>query len=159
MKLRAKHLAEFWPERHEPPKLEGLDQVTAAEVLLRVGALAGWLGSADQTEGSQETAKNLITQSIEIFEELGQSARVAEARGDLALCYWREGSFDEARINLANALGCLKDEDDDLRACVLIRSGLVEVTAGRLSEALRFYNEAAPLLERSEDHALKGSIS
>jgi CheY-like chemotaxis protein len=151
-------LAEFWPERKGPPKLEGLDKVTAAEVLLRVGALAGWLGSADQTEGSQETAKNLITRSLEIFGELGQSSLVAEARGDLALCYWREGSFDEARINLANALGCLKDEDDDLRACVLIRSGLVEVTAGRLSKALRLYEETAPLVEYSADHALKGAF-
>ena len=30
--------------------------------------------------------------------------------------------------------------------------------AQRFNEALRFYNEAAPLVERSEDHALKGSF-
>src|SRR6266851_9777780 len=57
-------LSEFWPGRHEPPNVKGLDQETAAKVLLRVGALAGWLGSADQIEGSQERAKNLITQSV-----------------------------------------------------------------------------------------------
>ena len=50
-------LSEFWPERDGPPKLDGLDEPTKAEVLLRVGALAGWLGSADQTEGSQENRK------------------------------------------------------------------------------------------------------
>ena len=80
-------LGEFWPERDEPPKLEGLDEATTAEVLLRVGALAGWLGSAHQAEGSQETAKNLITRSVEVFEELEQAAQVTETRGDLALCY------------------------------------------------------------------------
>src|SRR5258707_11466931 len=53
-------LAEFWPDRNAPPKLDDLNELTKAEVLLRVGALAGWLGSADQTEGSQETAKDLI---------------------------------------------------------------------------------------------------
>src|SRR5216683_2814252 len=100
-------LGEFWPQRNGQPKVEGLDEPTKAEVLLRVGALAGWLGGANQTEGSQENAKNLITQSMEIFEKLGESARVAEARGDLALCYWREGSFDEGRITLANAIICL----------------------------------------------------
>src|SRR5712692_5116711 len=63
-------LGEFWPERDRPPKIGGLDDPMRAEVLLRVGALAGWLGSADQTEGSQETAKDLITRSVEIFEEL-----------------------------------------------------------------------------------------
>lgn len=50
-------IKEFWPEREERPKLGGLDELTTAEVLLRIGALAGWLGSADQTEGTQETAK------------------------------------------------------------------------------------------------------
>jgi two-component system chemotaxis response regulator CheY len=151
-------LNEFWPERNGPPKLEGLDRETTAQVLLRVGASAGWLGSADQTEGSQETAKNLITQSIEIFETLGQPARAAEARGDLALCYWREGSYDEARITLANALSRLGDEHNELKAALLIRAGIIEERTQRLHEALRFYNEAAPLVERSEDHTLKGAF-
>src|SRR6266404_5738930 len=150
-------LSEFWPEREGPPTLEGLDQQTRAEVLLRVGALAGWLGSAQHAEG-QETAKNLITQSIEIFEAVGQSEQVAEAQADLALCYWREGAFDEARINLAEALARLKSGDADLKASILIRSGVVEVTAGRFIEALRFYEEAVPLVELSAEHSLKGSL-
>ena len=80
----------------------GLDESTKAEVLLRIGALAGWLGGRrTDSEASQETAKNIITQSIEIFETLGMlTERVAEARGDLALCYWREGAYDEARVTL-----------------------------------------------------------
>src|SRR5216684_2986999 len=61
-------LAEFWPDRNGPPKLDDLDESKKAEILLRAGALAGWLGGADQTTGSQETAKSLITQSMEIFE-------------------------------------------------------------------------------------------
>src|SRR5713101_4080894 len=68
-------LGEFWPQRDDLPNVDGLDEPTKAELLLRVGALAGWLGGADQIEGSQETAKDLITQSIEIFEKLGESAR------------------------------------------------------------------------------------
>ena len=151
-------LAEFWPDRDEQPRLEGLDEVTKAEIFLRAGALAGCLGSADQTEGSQERAKNLITRSVEIFEQLGESARIADARGDLALCYWREGSYDEARVHLANALICLGDQDIELKAVLLIRSGIVEIWAQRLSEGLRFYNEAAPLLEQTDNHALKGAF-
>jgi two-component system, OmpR family, phosphate regulon response regulator PhoB len=151
-------LSEFWPDRNSPPKLDGLDEATRAEVLLRVGNLAGWQGSANQVTGSQETAKDRITRSLEIFEQLGQSEKTAEARGDLALCYWREGSYDEARIHLENALGLLGNQNSDLRAILLIRAGIVEVWALRLNEALRFYNEAAPLVELSEDHALKGSF-
>jgi CheY-like chemotaxis protein/tetratricopeptide (TPR) repeat protein len=151
-------LSEFWPKREGPPKLDELDEQTKAEVLLRVGSLAGWLGSVDQAEGSQETAKNLITQSVEAFQLLGQLKSAAEARADLALCYWREGAFDEARIHLDRALELLKDDNSDLKACVLIRAGMVEATAGRLNEALRFYDSAAAVLEESTDHALKGAF-
>ncbi len=151
-------LGEFWPERHQPPRLDSLDQASQAEVLLRIGALSGWIGSAEQTAGSQETAKNFITRSIELFEALGQSKRAVEAHGDLALCYWREGSFDEARIHLADALQYLEPEQGDLKATLLMRAGIVEVWAQRLGEASDFYNQAAALLELSEDHALKGTF-
>ncbi|HMG75033.1 MAG TPA: helix-turn-helix domain-containing protein, partial [Pyrinomonadaceae bacterium] len=151
-------ISEFWPERNESPKLEGLDKPMEAEVLLRVGALAGWLGSANQTEGSQERAKNLLTRSVEIFEQLGQSEQVAEGRGELGLCYWREGAYDEARVQLGNALACLGDATSELKAVLLIRAGTVEVWTQRLNEASRLYNQAAPLLDRSNDHALKGAF-
>ncbi len=151
-------LNEFWPDRNGSPKLDDLDEPMRAEVLLRVGALAGWLGSAHQAEDSQETAKDLITKSIAIFEQLGESTRLAEAHKDLGICYWREGSFDEARIHLRDSLTWLKDENDDLRAVILIWFGLVEGDAGRLHEALRLYNEAAPLIEKSDDHAVKGTF-
>ena len=148
----------FWPERDGPPNLNDLDETTKAVVSLRVGALSGWLGSTDQDAGSQENAKDLITKSIEMFGRLGQTREAAEAYGELALCYWREGSYDEARIHLANALTHLEGEDSDLKAVLLIRAGIVEVWAQRLNEAMHFYNEAAPLLDRSEDHALKGTF-
>lgn len=149
-------LREFWPEYAKVPLVEGLDLASRAEVLLRVGVLSGWIGSVRQSGGTQETAKNLITQSIEIFQSLGESTRVAEARTDLALCYWREGSFNEARDILADVLSHMSDSETELNAIVLMRAGMVEITAHRLSEALRLYYQAATLLEKSQDHALKG---
>src|SRR5438132_9073789 len=151
-------LSEFWPERDGLPNLNDLDEPAKALVLLRVGALSGWRGSTDQAPGSQETAKDLITRSIEIFERRGQTREAAEASSDLALCYWREGSYDEARIHLTDALNLLENENSDLKAVLLIRAGIVEVWAQKLNEGLSFYNQAAPLLDRSEDHALKGTF-
>jgi len=151
-------LLEFWPNRFEPPKLENLDQPTTAEVLLRAGSLAGSLSSSDQVGGGQEAAKNLITRSIEILEQLDDHVRTAEAYTDLAICYWREGSFDEARINLSKALDLLHDQDTEQRAVSLIWSGIVEVDAGRLHEALHIYQEAAPLIAETGDDAIKGSF-
>src|ERR1041385_4105814 len=151
-------LSEFWPARNQSPKVEGMAELTKAKVLLRIGALAGWLGAADLTEGTQENAKNLITKSIGIFESLSETKRVAEARGDLALCYWREGSYDEARITLRNALNVLDSNEPELNAILLIRAGIVETDSNRLNEGLRLYNEAAPLVDQSESDALKGSF-
>jgi len=153
----AEALNEFWSDPQRQPTLDDLPKPIEAELLLRVGALAGWLGRAHQTDGSQETAKNLITRSIEVFADIGTGNRVAEARSDLALCYWREGAFDEARINLAEALSQLETKEGDLRACILIRAGMVEATAGRWSDALGFYRQATPFVEASSDEALRGS--
>jgi CheY-like chemotaxis protein len=154
----AEALGEFWAVREKPPIVDGLGEVEQANVFLRAGALTGYLGSANQTESSQETAKNLITLSIEIFERLGQARDLAEALGDLALCYWREGSYDEARIHLETGLSHLRESDNELKAVLLIRAGIVEVWDQRVNEALRFYYQAAPLLDKSEDHALKGAF-
>jgi CheY-like chemotaxis protein len=151
-------LSEFWPARHKRPILDGLDPETAAQLLLRVGVLAGWLSSVDQTEGGQERAKDLITQSVEVFKSLGQTDAVAEAYADLALCYWREGSFDEARISLASGLSHVNDENRELKAVVLIRAGMIEIAAQRLSEALRIFDDALPLVDHSADDALKGTF-
>jgi len=150
-------LKEFWPDLQSPPVLDDLPKTTQAELLVRVGALAGWIGSVEQTNGGQENAKNLITRGIEIFADIGEGDRVAEARSELALCYWREGAFDEARVNLVEALSDLRKADGDLKACILIRSGMVEATAARWNEALRFYKESAALVEESNDDALKGA--
>jgi CheY-like chemotaxis protein/tetratricopeptide (TPR) repeat protein len=150
-------LSEFWPDRNESPRLVGLEDAQKADVLLRIGAIAGWLGSTDQIAGGQETAKNILTTSIEIFEQLERADKVAEARGDLALCYYREGSFDEARVQLRTALHILPQGNDDLEAILLIRAGIIEERTRRLNDALEFYKRAGPLAERSQDHALKGS--
>src|SRR4051812_33960850 len=61
-------LGELWRGVGHQPVVNELDQATAAEVILRVGALTGWIGSCKQIEGAQETAKNLISEGTTIFE-------------------------------------------------------------------------------------------
>ena len=148
-------LGEFWPDGAEKPIGEELDRSATAEVLLRAGTLIGWLGGADQSQ-RQDEAKDLITKSIEIFRELGESDRVAEAQSDLAVCYWREGAFNEARDILRGVIRELGDDKNDIKATALIRRAIVEKAAARYSEALRFYKEAEPLVATTSDHGIKG---
>jgi tetratricopeptide (TPR) repeat protein len=151
-------LHEFWPNSRGPLVLEGLDELTRAELLLRAGALTGWAGSARQVEDAQERAKDLISRSIEIFEQLGETSRAAGARSDLALCYWRQGAFDEARLVLRDTLARLTENDRESELIALIRLGMLEKAAGRYSDSLNAYSEAAQLVEGFGNHAIKGTF-
>src|SRR6185295_5758938 len=88
-------LSPFWRLVGDRPDVAELDAETAAELLLRCGTLTGWLGDLKQAAGAQEAAKDLIGESLSRFEQQGRVLRVAEARTELAFCYWREGAFDE----------------------------------------------------------------
>jgi len=149
-------LGELWPVVGERPDLSGLNPTTGAELLLRVGALTGWIGSVQQIGNSQEAAKNLVSESLTTFREAGATRRAAEAGVELGYCYWREGAFDEARVLLRDALVRLSNEDGELRAVALLRLALVESASFRLSDALHLLTEAAPLFEASDNHNLKG---
>ncbi len=149
-------MGELWLGVGELPNLEGLDPRLAAEVLLRAGVLTGWIGSTWQIKGAQETAKNLISESIAIFESLLDVKKVAEAQTEIAICYEREGGLDEARVMFAEALDRLDDQDGDLKAIALLRSAALEKIANRLNDALSILTTTAPLVEASTNHTLKG---
>jgi CheY-like chemotaxis protein/tetratricopeptide (TPR) repeat protein len=151
-------MANLWQGVGARPMVEGLDDETRAQVLLRVGALTGWIGSASQIEGSQEMAKDLISESARAFEALGKRNEVGEARSDLALCYWREGAYDEARVTLQEALSEFDERHIEQRAIALLRRAEVERSSTRLNEALRVFNQAAPLFDEVNDHYLTATF-
>lgn len=148
-------MAELWQGVEVRPNVNGLDLETKAEVLMRAGALTGWLGSAGQIEGSQGVAKDLLSESVRTFEELGKKEKTGEARSNLAVCYWREGAFDEARVILQEALSELDENDVEQRAIALLRSAEVERSSVRPNEALRIFNQATPLFDAIENHSLR----
>src|SRR5215204_201017 len=149
-------MGDLWSQVGQPPILGGLSSATAAEVLLRSGALTGWIGSVKQIEGSQEAAKNLLSVSINKFEAVKNEKKLAEAQIELGYCYWREGAFDEARVILHQALPRLSDEDNDLKAVALLRLVMVEQVTFRLSDALNLLTKAAPYFEKSDNHTING---
>lgn len=151
-------MGELWHRVGERPLLERLDEETKGRVLLRAGVLTGWIGSAKQISGAQETAKNLISESVAIFEALQENSRAAEAQIDLAYCYWREGAFDEGRVMLREALSRLTNSDIELKAMALLRSAIIEEAANRHNDALRIHTEAARLFNLIENHLLQGSF-
>ncbi len=149
-------LGDLWRGTDQRPNVEGLTERAAAEVLLQAGALSGWIGGSRQIEGAQAAAKDFISEAASLFESLGERERVAAARSDLALCYWREGSYDEARVLLTGALDGLAERTP--RAKVLLRLTTVEFWAGRYGEALALLKQSAHVFDEQLSHALRGSF-
>jgi tetratricopeptide (TPR) repeat protein len=148
-------LSPFWAQIGARPLVDGLSPYDRAEIILRAGTLSGWIGSAQQIPGAQQVAKDLISESIGLFETLGDSERAANAQIDLAICYWREGALDEARVMLRTVRDSAS-ESLQIMARALLNSSVVEVSANRYQEAYRYLKEAAPLYEQLENHAARG---
>jgi len=148
-------MGNLWQRVGEKPETSNLGQLAAASVLLRAGSLSGHIASSQQFPDGQEIAKDLITASVETFEALGDRVGAAEARVEMAKCYWREGAFDEARVNLHDALSKLTEANGELKATAAIRLATVETSANRPYEALRILSESKPLLSAC-NHAVHG---
>jgi tetratricopeptide (TPR) repeat protein len=147
-------LGTLWGGIGERPQIEDLSERDQAEVLLRVGALSGWLGSSSQVPGAQGFAKDLISESIRAFEALNDQEKIAEAQSDLALCYWREGAMDEARVWFREAIS--KTANPANRLLIVVRSTTVECATNRYDDALALLDLAAPLLDEVEDELARG---
>ena len=147
-------LAGLWNQIGERPSVAGLKPATKAELLLRVGSLSGWIGSAQQIADAQEFAKDLIAESARIFASIGHYEKAVEAQTDLAICYWRAGAFDEANVWFQEALSRATSVENRVR--ILINKAIVEIFSNRITEALENLGHAAPLLEHIDDHAMHG---
>jgi len=133
-----------WSGLGTRPNTEGLKPETAAYVFFCTGTLTGWIGSRHQIKDAQETARNLITESITYYESNNLKREAAEAQAEIAYCYWREGQVNEARIMLHEALerlpsGGLK------RARALLKLVDVEHSAARHYDALKILTDNSSL--------------
>jgi len=138
-----------WWTVGEWPKHAGLDDRAAAELLFTAGVLSGLVGSIKQTFGGQKPAEGLLNGAITLFERLEEKTRVAEARVELACCYYRQGLFDLARTTLRSSLQDLSDDEQEIKSLALIRLAVVESHTGRLHDALDLLNEASRFVEAS----------
>jgi tetratricopeptide (TPR) repeat protein len=146
----------FWGRVGERPDTAGLHASVAAEVLLSVGVLTGWIGAKTQISDAQEIAKNLISEAINYFNLISDRKKVAAARVELAYCYWRNGELNEARIMLSEALKELTTEGDT-RAKAILKLTTIEWTSGRYFEALSMLENNARLFQKVPNHTTQGA--
>ncbi|HKR10547.1 MAG TPA: hypothetical protein VJT15_00710 [Pyrinomonadaceae bacterium] len=124
-------------------------------MLLRAGVLTGLTGNNRQIDDAQESARNLISESLTIFQSQRYKTKAAEAQTELALCYWRTGEYENASDLLKLALGELT-ADGELKAKAIIRLAVVDIDAGRPTEALDRLVDSEMLFQKLNNHTLKG---
>ncbi len=146
----------FWKGIGSRPDTKGLDSDLVPRVLLCAGIVAGWLGGVKGIREAGDYTRDLITESIRLFEAIGDSRKVAEARAELAQCYWRSGDNDTARILLTTALERLTT-GGNARANALLMLSSVEWAESRYKEVLRILAENAPLFEGITNPTIKGT--
>jgi tetratricopeptide (TPR) repeat protein len=144
-------LGDHWAGIGKRPQLNFGPQQNA-EILLQCGTLSGWLGSAKQLD-MQGKAKALLIEALHIFQSLNSKNKVAETQYELGMCYFRRGSYNEARVVLDEAMRGLTDAE--LQAKILIRRTIIEVWVGKYYEAWQMLDKARPAFDNSS-HALKG---
>lgn len=150
-----KAMRRLWPGVGERPETSGLHVSVEAEVLLCVGILTGWLGSKNQIKTAQETAKDLISESITYFQSVRDLQQIAAAQVELAFCYYREGELNESRIMIREALDQLPVAGN-IRARALLKLVAVEIDAARFHEAFSILNDNVSVFQRLKHHTIKG---
>ena len=148
-------MAPLWSGIGNRPKIEDLHSSIVPEVLLCAGILTGWLGSRSEIAEADDFARDLLSECITLYEQAGDSKKVAEARTELAYCYWRAGANDEARIMFSTALERLTTEGNT-RANALLGLSVVEWSAKRYDESWNILTTHAPLFRKITNHTLKG---
>ena len=138
------------------PDTKELHESLVPEVLLTTGILTGWLGSRSEIREADDYARDLITESIRLYETLGDSKKVAEARAEIGYCYWRSGANDEARIWFSEALKRLTTEGNT-RANALIGLSFVEWSESRYKDSLKVLTDNTTLFEKITNHTFKGA--
>ena len=148
-------LGAHWPSFDDRPRLTDLAPSVAAELLLRAGVITSALGGKSQLAGTQESAKNLISESISRFQSLNYRQKIEEAQIELALCYWRTGELFEARDLLKETLSSLK-ADGELRCRAVLRLAIVELDSSRHHESLNLLTTNSLRFHQLENDTLRG---
>jgi tetratricopeptide (TPR) repeat protein len=84
----------------ETPKFDNYDKAIKAELLRLCGVFLSFYGNARSLKDYQIRGKNLLIDAIEIFEENKISDKSAEAKINLAFCYWNLGEVSETEAIL-----------------------------------------------------------
>ena len=96
-------LSVFWNDFLVKPNTAEFPDDLVAEIFLRCGSIAGFLGRSRQISTAQEISRKLLIEAKQKFIQLGLEIKIAECENYLALTYERIGDVKNARVFLEKA--------------------------------------------------------
>ncbi len=155
----AKSLSTYWKNTNNRPDTFGLNQREQAEILLRCGSLAGYIGSCNQKKDAQELAQTLITEASQLFSLFGDVEKLAECETYLALTYLRTGGLDEARSWISNAFKYDIDKKCETRLYTHVLDIMLLIREGKYAELVNKCKLLEPLFRNSGFLILQGDFN
>lgn len=129
-------LRHIWEDTNSFPDIENYAPREAAEVILRCGALIGFLGQIKQIPNSQEKSKNLLTEARLRFLDIYDLEKIIECENYIALAYVRTGELVEAEAWVEEALSHNVSELCDAWLYSNITKSLIFQLNGKYKEIL-----------------------
>jgi AraC-like DNA-binding protein len=155
----AKILSKYWKNTNERPDVSELNEAEQAEVLLRCGSLAGYIGSCNQKKDAQELAQTLIIGANRLFSLFGDAEKLAECETYLALTYLRTGKLDIARSWISSAFKYDIDKTCEVRLYTHVLDGMILFREGKYTELVDKCKILEPLFRKSQFYILQGDFN
>lgn len=96
-------LSVFWNDFRVQPNTSDFSEDLVAEIFLRCGSIAGYLGRFKTISNAQERSRKLLSDARQKFKNLGINTKIVECDNYLALTYERTGEISRARECLEQA--------------------------------------------------------
>lgn len=148
----------IWEDIEEPPKLDGLPERAAWEVLMLCGNLISIYGMNHQIKHYKELATDTLTEARDRAIAIGERDVISETEKQMAVVYWRHGQFENA-IAFLNTVLSRYSEAEQLtnRICLLAQANLLllYVSTNEINTAFEICQKIKPFVDDSEDLWLK----
>lgn len=148
-------LSSFWSDITELPNVSELPPILAGEILLRCGAVVGFLGNLKQIPNAQEYSKNVLTAARSKFIELYKPEKIAECENYLSLSYWRRGEIKEATAWIETSLSHKLNNRDGIRLYSHIIKTLNLLAESKDDEVIEYLISVHSYFEET-DYFLRG---
>jgi tetratricopeptide (TPR) repeat protein len=155
----AKILSKYWKNTNERPDVSDLNKAEQAEIILRCGSLAGYIGSCKQKKDSQEVAQTLITEANRLFYLFGDIEKIVECETYMASTYHRMGKLDEARGWINSAFQHEIDKTCEVRLYTHVVDGIILFREGKYIELVNKCKMLEPLFRKSQFYVLQGDFN